>query len=118
MRFSVSHIGSYADGRFDRGKVSFTSGGNAGTRPVPIWAWDETGTGTADITLFMPLVEAPLVGDALNVKDGCDRTARGPNGCMTHGQILFFRGFDDVPGTKALKPAIPSSAAGSSGKGK
>lgn len=111
MRFSVSFTGSYADAFFNRGKAAFTSGGNAGTRPITVESWTSAGA----ITLFMPLVEAPEVGDELTVTDGCARTA---DACMAHGQILNFRGFREVPGTKALVPAIPSqSAGGGGGKG-
>jgi hypothetical protein len=57
----------------------------------------------------MPLVEAPLVGDTLTVRDGCARTRAA---CMAHGQILNIRAFPEVPGTQALKPAIPAQGSG------
>lgn len=107
--------GPFADGFFDKGTVAGLTGGNA-LLSAPIWHWNDHGDGTADIELFMPLVEIPAVGDTLTVRDGCDRTARGSNGCMAHGQILNFRGFPDVPGQKALKPAIPNTPPGG-GKG-
>jgi hypothetical protein len=37
---------------------------------------------------------------------------------MVHGQILNFRGFPEVPGSQALKPAIPAQSSDSGGKGK
>lgn len=114
MRFTVSFSGTYANGFFDRGKVTFATGGNAGTKPVQIESWTALGA----ITLFMPLVEAPEVGNDLLVRDGCDRTRRGANGCMVHGQILNFRGFPEVPGSQALKPAVPAQGSNSGGKGK
>lgn len=114
MRFTVTNPDARADGVFDKGRVSFSSGGNAGTRPVPIETWTSAGV----VTLFMPLVEAPQVGDTLTLRDGCDLTRLGPNGCRVHGQILNFRGFPEVPGNQALKPAIPAQGDASGGKGK
>lgn len=110
MRFSVSFTGTYADNFFNRGKVTFTSGALAGTRPVPIESW----TGAGAVTLFMPLVEAPLVGDVLTLRDGCARTRTA---CMAHNAILWFRGFPEVPGMQALKPSIPPSSGGGGSKG-
>jgi uncharacterized phage protein (TIGR02218 family) len=82
MRFSVSFAGTYANGFFNRGRVLFTSGGNAGTRPVQIESWTAAGA----VTLFMPLVEAPIVGNALLVRDGCDRTRKGPTAAWSTGR--------------------------------
>lgn len=109
MKFSVSFTGSYADGFFDKGKVIGLTGGNAGLG-APIWTWAATGA----IELVYPLTVAPAIGETFTVRDGCALTRAA---CMAHGQILNFRGFPDVPGQKALKPAIPNSAAGSGGKG-
>jgi uncharacterized phage protein (TIGR02218 family) len=105
-QLTVSYSGGpYADGFFDRGKLIGLTGGNLGLI-APIWAWNDNGDGTADIEMFFPLVEAPAAGDTFTVIDGCARTRAA---CMAHGQIVNFRGFPDVPGQKALKPAIPSS---------
>jgi uncharacterized phage protein (TIGR02218 family) len=108
--FTVSFAGSYADGFFNRGKVTGLTGGNAGLK-APIWSWTAAGV----IELFMPLVEAPAVGDTFTVRDGCERTRAA---CMAHGQILNARAFFEVPGTSALKPAIPAHGGGGGGKGK
>jgi uncharacterized phage protein (TIGR02218 family) len=109
-QFTVSFSGTYADGFFDRGKVVGLTGGNVNLI-APIWSWTSAGA----IELFMPLIEAPQVGDTFTVKDGCARTRAA---CMAHGQILNFRGFPEVPGTSALKPAIPAQGSASGGKGK
>jgi uncharacterized phage protein (TIGR02218 family) len=109
-QFTVSFTGTYADGFFDRGTVIGLTGGNS-TLKAPIWKWTAAGV----IELFMPLVEAPAVGDTFTVRDGCARTRTA---CMAHGQILNFRGFPEVPGTSALKPAIPAQGSAAGGKGK
>jgi uncharacterized phage protein (TIGR02218 family) len=111
LEFTVSFVGTYANGLFDRGKVIGLTGGNA-SLVAPIWSWTAAGV----IKLFMPLVEAPLVGDTFTVRDGCARTRAA---CMAHGQILNMRAFPEVPGTQALKPAIPAQGSSSGGgKGK
>jgi uncharacterized phage protein (TIGR02218 family) len=48
----------------------------------------------------------PSVSDTFTVRDGCERTRAA---CMAHGQILNARAFFDVPGQKALKPAVPAA---------
>jgi uncharacterized phage protein (TIGR02218 family) len=105
--------GPYADGTFDRGTLIGLTGGNAGL-VKPIWSWSDNGDGTADVEMFIPLVEAPAAGDTFTVRDGCARTREA---CMAHGQILNFRGFPDVPGQKALKPALPGPSQPSGKKG-
>lgn len=110
MAFSVSFTGSYADGFFDRGKVLGLTGANADLAEQ-IWSWHDDGS----INLFAPLVEAPTVGDTFTISDGCARTRAA---CMAHGQILNMRAFPEVPGTQALKPAIPAQGSSSGGKGK
>jgi uncharacterized phage protein (TIGR02218 family) len=109
-QFTVSFTGTYANGFFDRGTVIGLTGGNA-TLKAPIWKWTAAGA----IEMFKPLVEAPEVGDTFTVRDGCARTR---DACKAHGQILNFRGFPEVPGVSALKPAIPAQGSASGGKGK
>jgi uncharacterized phage protein (TIGR02218 family) len=109
-KFTVSFTGSYADGFFDRGRVLGLTGANADIK-APIWKWTSAGV----IELFMPLVQAPSIGDTFTVRDGCARTRPA---CTAHGQILNMRAFPEVPGMQALKPAIPSQGSSSGGKGK
>jgi uncharacterized phage protein (TIGR02218 family) len=118
LELTVSYSGGpYADSFFNRGTLIGLTGANAGLK-APIWTWNDNGDGTADIVLFFPLVETPPIGDTFTVRDGCSRLARDAvNGCMAHGQILNFRGFPDVPGQKALKPALPSNDQPSGKKG-
>jgi uncharacterized phage protein (TIGR02218 family) len=100
MRFTVSFTGSYANDFFNKGTVQFLTGAMAGTDKIEIEDWTSAGA----ITLFAPAVENPAIGDTLTIKDGCAKTR---DACMAHGQILNFRGYPEVPGRKALMPAIP-----------
>jgi uncharacterized phage protein (TIGR02218 family) len=109
-QFTVTFTGSYANGFFDKGQVTGLTGGNTGI-VAPIWSWAASGA----IELLFPLVEQPAIGDTFTVRDGCARTRAA---CMAHGQILNFRGFPEVPGMQALKPAIPAQGSASGGKGK
>lgn len=100
MRFTVTFSGSYADNFFNKGTVQFTSGNLIGNAPVEVESWTSAGV----LTLFVPLAEAPAIGDTLNISNGCPKTRTA---CMGFGQILNFRGYPEVPGKKALMPAIP-----------
>jgi uncharacterized phage protein (TIGR02218 family) len=107
MRFTVSFSGSYADDFFNKGTVEFLTGNLAGTNKIEIEDWTSAGV----ITLFSPLVEAPAIGDTLTIRQGCFDPATGQTksrlACMHFGQILNFRGYPEVPGRRALMPAIP-----------
>jgi uncharacterized phage protein (TIGR02218 family) len=107
MRFTVSFAGSYVDDYFNKGTVQGLTGALAGTNKVEIEDWTSAGV----ITLFAPLVEAPAIGDTLTVRQGCFDPATGQTksrlACMHFGQILNFRGYPEVPGRRALMPAIP-----------
>jgi uncharacterized phage protein (TIGR02218 family) len=108
MQVTGSFTGSYADGVFNRGELIGLTGANAGLA-YPVWSWTAAGV----VQTYWPMVDVPAIGDTFTLRDGCARTRTA---CMAHGQILNFRGFPDVPGQKALKPAIPNSPAGSGGK--
>jgi uncharacterized phage protein (TIGR02218 family) len=110
MQVTVSFAGSYANNFFNRGLLIGLTGANAGTKAVPIDTWTAAGL----VKLYWPLVSMPQVGDTFTVRDGCARTRAA---CMAHDAILWFRGFPEVPGTQAMKPAIPSQAGGGDGKG-
>lgn len=107
MQFTVSFSGSYANTFFNKGTVEFLTGALAGTRKVEIESWTSAGV----ILLFAPLVEAPAIGATATIKNGCFDPATGESksrtACMTFGQILNFRGYPEVPGRRALMPAIP-----------
>jgi uncharacterized phage protein (TIGR02218 family) len=83
------------------GRLWFTTGDLAGTLPVEIFSI----VGNT-VTLFAPLADTPGVGDALTVKEGCDRTRTM---CATRfNNVIEFRGFPEIPGTdQIMRPAIP-----------
>ncbi len=107
MRFTVSFAGSYVNNFFNKGTVQFLTGAMAGTRKVEIESWTSAGI----IVLFAPVVEAPVIGDTLTIRNGCYDPVTGQSksrtACKTFGQILNFRGYPEVPGRRALMPAIP-----------
>ena len=93
-RFAVSGIASYANGWFSAGKLSFTSGANAGR------AMEIKRHGAAGVELWQAMSEAVVTGDALTLIAGCDKQfstckakfANAPN----------FRGFPYMPGNDAV----------------
>lgn len=99
LTLSVSYAGSYADNYFNLGTLVGLSGSNAGvTREI--FDWSVAGA----IELFAPLPSAAEVGDTFTVKRGCGKSRVD---CMARNNILNFRGYPEVPGQKALHPAIP-----------
>lgn len=82
-----------ATGYFDQGKISFTSGANAGlARSVKSWVQGSPGA----VALLAPLPNVPQPGDAFAISPGCDKTL-GPNGCAKFANTARFRGFPYVP---------------------
>lgn len=86
---------------FAYGKLWFTDGGLAGTVPMDIVG----GTGST-LELFAPLVDTPEIGDAMVIKEGCDRTRAMCrdrfNNCINR------RACDDAPGTdQVLRYPVP-----------
>jgi uncharacterized phage protein (TIGR02218 family) len=123
MEFTVSYSGTYADDFFNKGLVTATSGALLDTLPVEIEDWNETTAGQAVVKLYVPLVEAPAVGDTFDIKDGCSKLRKSDDAtvptCVTHGAILDFGGFPEMPGSdKVLPPAIPTDAQDGSKGGK
>ncbi|WP_020179060.1 DUF2163 domain-containing protein [Methylopila sp. M107] len=85
-------------GRFERGRLVWTSGGNAGS----------VGEIRRQVDDRIELAEAPAVpiaeGDAFLVTAGCDKTWRA---CRDRfDNALNFRGFPDIPGNDWL--ALPA----------
>jgi uncharacterized phage protein (TIGR02218 family) len=78
---------------FDQGKVTFTSGTNAGlTRSVKSWVADSPGR----IALLAPFPNAPAAGDAFTIYPGCDKTL-GANGCTKFANTARFKGYPFIP---------------------
>ena len=100
MRFTVSFTGSYADHFFDKGTVRDFDGANINGAPVEIQSWTSAGV----IELFVPLIETPVIGDTMTIRNGCGKARTD---CMAHNAIEWFRGYPEVPGRKVLIPAVP-----------
>jgi uncharacterized phage protein (TIGR02218 family) len=80
-------------GYFDQGKITFTSGANAGlSRSVKSWSVGAPGV----IALLAPFPNAPQAGDGFSIYPGCDKTL-GPNGCAKFANTARFRGFPFIP---------------------
>jgi uncharacterized phage protein (TIGR02218 family) len=78
---------------FDQGKVTFTSGANAGlTRSVKSWVAGSPGR----IALLAPFPNAPAAGDAFTIYPGCDKTL-GANGCAKFANTARFKGYPFIP---------------------
>lgn len=90
--FTVSFAGSFANDYFNQGTVTFLTGELAGTRAVEVFDWTSAG----GVILWTGLVEAPAIGDTLQLRQGCGKTR--PD-CIAYANIVNFRGFPDVPGT-------------------
>jgi uncharacterized phage protein (TIGR02218 family) len=101
MRFTVSFTGSYANDFFNKGTVIGLTGDNTGTT-VEIEDWTAAGA----IILFTPLADAPAIGDTFTVRNGCGKSRAD---CMAFNAIQWFRGYPEVPGRKALMPAVPGA---------
>jgi uncharacterized phage protein (TIGR02218 family) len=78
-----------AAGLYDLGKITMTSGANAGiTRPVRSW------NGANQIALSYPFPVAPAAADTFDIARGCDKTTTA---CNRFGNIANFRGFPTIP---------------------
>jgi uncharacterized phage protein (TIGR02218 family) len=96
--FAVSYTGSHADNFFNKGTVIGLTGANAGL-VKEIFDWSVAGA----IELFEGLPSVPEIGDTFTVREGCGKSRAD---CMAHDNILNFRGYPEVPGRPALRPAI------------
>lgn len=103
LRLTVSYSGSYADGWFNFGELTFTSGALDGVTSENIFAFDETGSGTGTLVLFEDLPALPAIGDTLDLFRGCSKIRKADDPtvptCLTYDNVVNFRGFPDVPGT-------------------
>lgn len=99
--FSSSAI-ARADGWFDAGKLTWTSGLNSGLA-MEVKRWTDA-SNTLELQFAMPF--AIQVGDAFNVQAGCDLLRAT---CKTKfDNIRNFRGFPDMP-TRDAVLAYPDS---------
>jgi uncharacterized phage protein (TIGR02218 family) len=93
-RFTASGLGGFAAGWFERGRLLWTGGANAG-RAIEVRA-HRLAAGVATIELWQPMVLAIAPGDVFTVTAGCDKlfsTCRAK-----FDNALNFRGFPHMPG--------------------
>jgi uncharacterized phage protein (TIGR02218 family) len=92
--FRASGLGDFDDGWFTAGKLSFTSGANAGlAMEVKTHRFDADGV---SIELWQTMPEPVEVGDTFAVTAGCDKrfaTCRD-----RFDNTVNFRGFPHIPG--------------------
>jgi uncharacterized phage protein (TIGR02218 family) len=92
--FTASGLGSLATGVLTRGKLTWTSGANAGLG-VEVKAHTQ-GAGSSRLSLFLPMPEPIAVGDAFTVTAGCDKTLAT---CRDRfANVVNFGGFPHMPG--------------------
>ncbi|MCR4283455.1 MAG: phage BR0599 family protein, partial [Bauldia sp.] len=93
-RFSASGLGDFAAGWFERGRLAWTSGANAG-RAIEVRAHRVSG-GVALIELWQPMYFAIAGGDEFTVTAGCDK--RFETCKAKFANPANFRGFPHMPG--------------------
>lgn len=106
--FTVTFAGAYADDYFNLGTCQFLTGSLAGTDRIEIFDWASAGV----VTLFIPLVESPAIGDTCTIQVGCSKARMSDDPtvrtCKFYDNVINFRGFPEVPGSDAIfKPTIP-----------
>jgi uncharacterized phage protein (TIGR02218 family) len=92
--FHASGLGSFADGWFTAGKISFTSGANAGLA-VEVKT-HRVGLSGVSIELWQQMPEPIAAGDSFSITAGCDKrfaTCRN-----RFDNSINFRGFPHIPG--------------------
>lgn len=90
--------GSFGDGYFANGVVTWTSGDNEGVSSHVKEYDGDTGT----FILWDLLPKPPTAGDGFTVTPGCTLAKEGPNGCLFWNNFVNFGGFPDVPGEDAI----------------
>jgi uncharacterized phage protein (TIGR02218 family) len=93
-QFRASGLAAFAKGWFDRGRLEWTSGANAG-RDVEVRAHRKAGSSAA-IELWQAMPSAIVPGDAFVVTAGCDK--RFATCRQKFGNGDNFRGFPHMPG--------------------
>lgn len=102
MRFKAVLAGGVVKGEdfFRFGEAEFLTGPLAGTWPYEIVAYDAY---EGEVEVLSPMPGFPEPGDQLLLRDGCSRLKESDDPtiptCVTHDNVLRFRGQDQVPGT-------------------
>lgn len=97
-RFAVTGLGAFASSHFTGGKLTFSSGANAG-RAMDVKRHSLSG-GVVSIELWQAMSEPVLAGDEFDVTPGCDKLFAT---CKTKfSNAANFRGFPHMPGNDAV----------------
>ena len=104
-RFTVSGLGGFADQWFANGKLTWTSGANAG-RAMEIKRHGISGA-TVSLELWQAMSEAVVAGDAFAVTAGCDK--QFATGKAKFANAANFRGHPYMPGNDAVT-SYPASS--------
>lgn len=95
------------DGYFNYGRVTFTTGANAGISA-------EIKSHAAGVFALWPRLAEPVsAGDAYSMTPGCSNlmeAAGGTNGCLAWDNRINYGGFEQVPGDDAMN-AVPKAKA-------
>jgi uncharacterized phage protein (TIGR02218 family) len=94
LGFSTDGLGPYADGWFGAGRLTWTSGANAGLA-VEVKAHRLVGPG-AEIELWQRAAKPIAAGDGFSVTAGCDK--RFATCREKFANVPNFRGFPHMPG--------------------
>ncbi|HEV2561917.1 MAG TPA: DUF2163 domain-containing protein [Rhizomicrobium sp.] len=97
-RFTVSGLGSFADGWFTGGKLTWTSGANNG-RAMEINRHGISGTNVS-LELWQAMSEDVNVSDAFAITAGCDKQFATCKAKFSNA--VNFRGFPYMPGNDAV----------------
>lgn len=106
---TVTGLAGYADGWFTRGRLTFTSGANAG-RASEIKAQS---TAVGRIELWQPMPVDIVVGDAVVLTAGCDK--RFSTCTAKFANALNFRGFPHMPGNDAVLASVAADGTNDGG---
>ena len=91
--FSASGLDAYDDGWFTAGKLTFTSGGNAG---LAVEVKSHRKAATVSFELWQAMPQPIEAGDGFTVTAGCDK--RFATCHDRFNNIVNFRGFPHIPG--------------------
>jgi uncharacterized phage protein (TIGR02218 family) len=91
--FTASGLDDFIDGWFTAGKLTFTSGANAGFG-VEVKAHRKNGS--VSLALWQAMAEAIAVGDTFTVTAGCDKRFQTCHDRFDN--VVNFRGFPHIPG--------------------
>jgi len=104
-RLTVSGLESFADGWFTNGKLTFTSGANAG-RAMEVKRHGVSNLGVS-IELWQPMSDAIAISDAFAITAGCDKQF---STCKARfNNAANFRGFPYMPGNDAVVATVAQS---------